>query len=48
MKEKLDGSVLTNALEIVAYLAANDIYPDPDMFNAFLNLPVILYLHRFW
>ena len=35
LNEKLDGSVLTNALELVTYLAANDIYPDPNMFNAF-------------
>jgi len=35
INEKLSGNVLTNALELIAYLAQNDIYPDPNMFNAF-------------
>ena len=35
MKEKLSGSTLTAALELISHLAANDIYPDPDEWNCF-------------
>jgi len=35
LKEKLSGSTLTNALDLISYLAANDIYPDPNDSNWF-------------